>query len=39
MDWVNRHAESDRPHLLTASAMGWNLACKELESIQKEESE
>jgi len=39
MDWVNRHAKSDRPHLLTAAAMGWNAACKELASIQKEESE
>ena len=31
IDWVNRHDEKDRPHLLTAAAMGWNLACKENE--------
>ena len=36
MDWVNRHAKSDRPHLITAAAMGWNLAVSTSKSEQKE---
>jgi hypothetical protein len=39
MDWVNRHSKSERPHLLTAAAMGWNLAVATNESIQKEKSD
>ena len=26
--WINQHAEDDRPHLLTAALMAYNLACK-----------
>lgn len=26
MDWIERHPPSDRPHLLTAAIMTWNLA-------------
>ena len=26
MTWINRHHSSDRPHLLTAAGMAWNLA-------------
>jgi hypothetical protein len=29
MEWVDRHAKSDRPHIITAAAMGYNLAVKQ----------
>ena len=29
MDWVDRHSRDDRPHLITAAAMGWNLAVQQ----------
>ena len=31
MDWVDRHNRDDRPHLITAAAMGFNLAVKNME--------
>jgi len=39
MDWVDRHAKSDRPHLITAAAMGWNLAVSTSQSEQKEKQD
>ena len=36
MDWVDRHASDERPHLITAAAMGWNLAVETSKSEQKE---
>jgi len=36
MDWVDGHAKSDRPHLITAAAIGWNLAVSTSQSEQKE---
>ena len=29
MDWVDRHNRDDRPHLITAAAMGFNLAVQQ----------
>ena len=26
LNWIDRHSREDRPRLLTASAMAWNLA-------------
>ena len=26
MEWVNRHNTRERPHIMTAAAMGYNLA-------------
>lgn len=31
MDWIELHAAADRPHLITAAAMAWNLACRAAE--------
>ena len=28
MEWIDQHAKADRPHLLTAALMAYNLACK-----------
>jgi len=28
MDWIEAYPSDDRPHLITAAMMGWNLACK-----------
>ena len=28
MDWIKLHNPEDRPHLITAAMMAWNLACK-----------
>jgi len=28
MDWINQHNPSERPHLITAAMMTWNLACQ-----------
>lgn len=27
MKWINLHNPEDRPHLITAAMMTWNLAC------------
>jgi hypothetical protein len=35
-DWVDLHAREDRVHLITAAAMGWNLACELSQSEQKD---
>jgi|TARA_R110000824_G_scaffold93483_2_gene226036 hypothetical protein len=29
MEWINRHNTSERPHIMTAAAMGYNLAAKQ----------
>ncbi len=26
-DWINRHSSEERPHLIVAAVMAWNLAC------------
>ena len=28
MDWIKQHNPEDRPHLVTAAMMAWNLACR-----------
>lgn len=28
MRWIDRHSPEDRPHLITAAMMTWNLAAK-----------
>ena len=28
IEWINRHDKESRAHLITASAMAWNLAVK-----------
>jgi len=33
--WINLHPQSDRPHLITAAGMSWNLASNLLESKEK----
>jgi|TARA_R110000751_G_C13630227_1_gene465743 hypothetical protein len=34
--WINLHSPSDRPHLITAAGMSWNLAAQ---LIQKKETQ
>lgn len=29
--WIELHAAADRPHLVTAAGMAWNLACRAAE--------
>ena len=36
LDWVNRHSGDERPHLVTAAAMGWNLAIELHQQSDKE---
>jgi len=35
MDWINAHAPSERPHLIVAAYMAWNLACRFASAEQK----
>jgi len=35
-DWVDRHNREDRPHLIVAAAMGWNLAISLHQLTEKE---
>ena len=34
IEWINMHHSSDRPHLLTAAGMAWNLAAKAVELVE-----
>jgi hypothetical protein len=32
MEWVNRHGKSERASVMTAAAMGYNLAAKQVQN-------
>lgn len=37
MDWINGHHSDERAHLIVASGMTWNLACKLAPTTDKKE--